>query len=109
MVQCKRPAEKKIKEAIENKELEDLEGFGKPVKNSEYFKAPEEERIAFHILNDGGIVPEELQIRKDINILLKDIKDCSDTEGKETLRKELDMLYTQYELVMERRRQKNIK
>ena len=59
-------AEKKIKEAIENKEFENLDGFGKPVDNSEYFKVPEEERIAFHILKNAGVVPEELKIRKKI-------------------------------------------
>ena len=109
MVQCKRIAEKKIKEAIENKEFEDLEGFGEPIDNSEYFKAPEEERIAFHILKNAGVVPEELKIRKDINALLKDIKACSDIEEKERLKKELSLLYTQYELAMEQRKLKKIK
>lgn len=109
MIQSKRIAEKKIKEAIDNKEFEDLEGFGKPLDNSEYFQAPEEERMAFHILKNAGIVPEELRIRKDINSLLKNIKSCSDGEEKENLKKELYMLYTQYELAMEQRRQKKTK
>ncbi len=106
MVQCKRIAEKKIKEAIENNEFDDLEGFGKPVDNSEYFSVPEEERIALHILKNAGVVPEELKIRKDINSLLRDIKDCPDADEKDKMKKELYMLYTQYELAMEQRRKK---
>jgi len=109
MVQCKRVAEKKIKEALENKEFEDLEGFGEPIDNSEYFKTPEEDRMAFHILKNAGVVPEELKIRKNINALLKDIKACSDIEEKERLKKELYLLYSQYELAMEHRKLKKIK
>lgn len=109
MVQCKRIAEKKIKEAIEKEEFKDLEGFGKPIDNSDYFNAPEEERMAYHILKNAGIVPEELKIRKDIDIILKDIKACSDADKKEKLKKKLYLLYTQYELAMEQRRQRKSK
>jgi hypothetical protein len=106
MVHTKRLAEKQIREAIENNEFDNLEGFGKPVDNSEYFSVPEDERMTYHILKNAGVVPEELKIRKDINALLKDIKDCSDTDEKDKLKKELYLLYTQYELAMEQRRKK---
>ena len=102
----KRIAEKKIKEAIENKEFEDLEGFGKPVDNSEYFSVPEEERIAFHIMKNAGVVPEELKIRKGIDILIKKIKACKDKKEKEGLKNELNLLYTQFEVAMEQRKLK---
>ncbi len=104
-----RIAEKKIKEAIEKKEFEDLEGFGKPVDNSEYFSVPGEERIAFHILKNGGVVPEELKIRKKIDDLIKKIKDCKDQNEKEELKSELNMLYTEFELAMELRKAKKSK
>ncbi len=99
-----RIVEKKIKEAIENKEFENLEGLGKPVDNSEYFSVPEEERLAFHIMKNAGVVPEELGIRKKISSLIKEIKDCSDQEKKEGLKKELNLLYSQFELAMEQRK-----
>ncbi len=109
MVQCKHIAENKLKEGIENKEVDDQEGLGESIDNSEYFKTPEEERMAFNILKNAGAIPEELKIRKDINTLLKDIKTCSNLEKKENLKKKLSMLYTQYELAMEQRRQNKIK
>ena len=104
-----RLVEKKIKEAIKNKEFEDLEGFGKPVDNSEYFSVPEEDRIAFHIMKNAGVVPEELNIRRKISNLIKEIKDCSDQTEKESLKKELNLLYTQYELAREQRKMKKPK
>jgi hypothetical protein len=99
-------AEKKIKEAIENKELENLEGFGKPVDNSEYFSVPEDERIAVHILKNAGVVPEELKIRKKINNLIKRINESEDQHEKADLKNELNLLYTEYEVAMEQRRLK---
>ncbi|UCH15254.1 MAG: DUF1992 domain-containing protein [Bacteroidales bacterium] len=101
--------EKKIKEAIENNEFDNLEGFGKPLDNSEYFNSPEEDRVAFHIMKNAGIVPEELKIRKEINHLIKEIKDCTDKTEKEKLKKELSMLYTEFELVMEQKKLKKTK
>jgi hypothetical protein len=99
-------AEKKIKEAIENKELDNLEGFGKPVDNSEYFGVPEEERIAVHILKNAGVVPEELKIRKKIDNLINKIKECKDKKEKADLKNELNLLYTEYEVAMEQRKLK---
>lgn len=104
-----RMVEKKIKEAIENNEFDNLEGFGKPVDNSEYFDSPEEDRIAFHIMKNAGVVPEELKIRKEISNLIKEIKACSNDDEKESLKKELYMLYTDFELVMEQRKLKKTK
>jgi hypothetical protein len=99
-------AEKKIKEAIKNKEFENLDGLGKPVDNSEYFSVPEEERIAYHILKNADVVPEELKIRKKINSLIGKIKESKDKDEKEDLKNELNLLYTEYEVAMEQRRLK---
>ena len=104
-----RIVEKKIKEAIENKEFENLEGLGEPLDNSEYFSVPEEDRIAFHVMKNAGVIPEELSIRKKISNLIKEIKDCSDQSEKESLKRELNLLYTEYELVMEQRKLKKTK
>ena len=104
-----RIVEKKIKEAIKNKEFDNLEGLGKPIDNSEYFSVPEEDRIAFHIMKNAGVEPEELTIRKKISSLIKEIKDCTDKAEKESLKKELNLLYSQFELAMEQRKMKKNK
>lgn len=67
-------AEKRIQEAINNGEFDQLEGFGKPVEMDDYFSVPEEDRIAFHILKNAGVVPEEIEIRKSIYQLTQEIK-----------------------------------
>ena len=59
-------AERKIQEAIEKKEFENIEGLGKPIDNSEYFSVPHQHRIAFHIMKNAKILPEEIEIKKQI-------------------------------------------
>ena len=71
-------AEKRIQEAISNGEFNQLEGFGKPVEMDEYFSVPAEDRIAFHILKNAGVVPEEIEIRKSIYQLTQEIKNTID-------------------------------
>jgi hypothetical protein len=66
-------AEERIRKAIEEGEFNSLEGFGKPLDNSEYFNAPEENRIAWHILKNSGLVPEEVELRKTIYSLTHEI------------------------------------
>lgn len=66
--------EEKIQEVIRNGEFDHLEGFGKPIDHSDYFNAPEELRIAFHILKNAGVPPEEVQMLKSINQITKKLK-----------------------------------
>jgi Domain of unknown function (DUF1992). len=73
-------AEKRIQEAISNGEFDQLEGFGKPVDMDAYFSVPAEDRIAFHILKNAGVVPEEIEIRKSIYQLTLEIKNTIDPD-----------------------------
>lgn len=61
-----RIAEGKIKEAIRNGEFENLPGRGKPLRLDDLSSVPEELRAAYIILKNAGIVPEELQLQKEI-------------------------------------------
>ena len=49
-------AEQRILEAYENGAFEHLEGFGSPVDNTHYFSVPPEYRMAFHILENAGLL-----------------------------------------------------
>ena len=73
-------AEKRIQEAISRGEFDHLEGFGKPVDMDDYFSVPAEDRIAFHILKNAGVVPEEIEIRKSIYQLSLEIKNAIDPD-----------------------------
>lgn len=78
-------ANQKIEKAIENGEFKNLAGFGKPVENRDYFKVPQEQRMAFHILKNAGLVPKEVEIRKDLYHLRQYVKNCNDLSRKEKL------------------------
>ncbi len=97
-------AEKKILEAIEKGELDNLEGFGKPLDNSDYFKAPPELRMAYHILKNSEIVPEEIQILKSIHQLTKHIKHTLTKEEKERLAREKILLENKLNILREQRK-----
>lgn len=80
-------AERKIQEAINDGLFCHLEGFGKPIDNEAYFRIPAEERIAFHILKNAGVVPEEIELRKSIYQLSLEIKNSIDPEEISSLEK----------------------
>lgn len=53
-------AEKKIAEAIERGELDDLPGAGKPLELDDDALVPEDLRLAYRILKNAGYVPAEV-------------------------------------------------
>lgn len=62
-------AEEKIKAAMENGEFDNLPGRGKPLDLRDYFAAPAHLRMAFSLLKNAGIVPEEVRLKKEIEEL----------------------------------------
>lgn len=78
-------AEERITEAISRGEFENLLGSGKPLNIEEDLYVPEDLRIAYKILKNGGCVPPELDLRKEI-VSLKELINTID-DNKERLRK----------------------
>jgi len=80
-------AERKIREAIENGEFDDLPNKGRPVDLDEDEWVPQELRYAYRILKNSGHLPPELEIRKEITSL-RDLIDTidDDTERLRRLR-----------------------
>lgn len=56
-----------IHEAIERGDFDDLPGAGKPVDLSAYFETPEELRLAHSVLRNANLLPEEVELRKQIS------------------------------------------
>jgi hypothetical protein len=59
-------AERRIMEAIENGEFENLEGKGKPISFEDETWIPEDLRIAYKILKNAGCIPPELEFRNEV-------------------------------------------
>jgi len=97
-------AEEKILEAIQNGAFEHLEGFGKPIDHSDYFNAPEDLRIAYHILKNAGIPPEEVQMMHSIYQITKKLKSELSSDERERLERERVMIQTRLMMLKESRK-----
>ena len=58
--------EKKIKEAQENGEFDNLPGRGEPLELSDDSHVPEDLRLAYKILKNANCLPPELEEKKEI-------------------------------------------
>src|SRR5690606_679239 len=94
-------AEEKIKEAIERGEFDRLPGFGKPLPPDDAEGVPEELRLAFKVLKNAGLLPEEMQLRDEMRTL-EDIVRCGGDDGDgKRLQTELTRKRLRYRTLME--------
>ena len=96
--------EQKIREAQRAGEFDRLEGAGRPVNLDAYFSAPEELRAGYAVLKNAGVLPEEAQLRGEINALRERLDACTDTQERATLTRTLSELTLKYSLMVERHR-----
>jgi len=84
-------AERRILEAMERGEFDDLPGKGKPLDLADDDPmVPAELRIAYRMLKNAGFLPPELELRKEI-LRLRDLVDAiRDEADRRERRKELD-------------------
>jgi hypothetical protein len=61
-----RIAERRIAEAMENGEFDQLEGRGKPLVFEDETWIPEDLRMAYKFLKNAGCVPPELEARNEV-------------------------------------------
>lgn len=97
-------AESKILEAIQNGEFENLPGKGKPLELEDLSHIPEELRASYRILKNAGILPEEMQLQKEIVSLQSLINCCYEEEEIATLKKKLNEKVLRFNLLMEKRK-----
>ncbi len=64
-----RIAENKIREAMARGEFDHLPGAGKPIDLEEYFRTPEELRMAYSVLKSARCLPEEVELMNEIAAL----------------------------------------
>lgn len=75
-------AERRILEAMERGEFDDLPGKGKPLRlEDDDPMVPEELRMAYRLLKNAGLLPPELEIRREI-LRLQDLLDAVHDEGE---------------------------
>lgn len=71
-------AERRIQEALERGEFDNLPGAGRPLQLDDMSHVPEELRMAYTILRNANCLPPELEERKDIQKLADLLETCDD-------------------------------
>lgn len=96
-------AESKIREAIEKGELKNLPGAGKPIHIQDMLFVPLEDRLAYTVMKNSGLVPDEVALNKEIDYLQKSIDECPDVKKKGLLKRRLEETSIRYNIIMEKR------
>lgn len=94
--------ESKIQKAIDNGEFKNLPGFGKPL-NLEFMNQPAHIRIATSIMKNANVLPEELQIRKDVYSLRQQLKEAKSERERKDIWKQIRDKSMRYKILIERR------
>ena len=101
-----RHADEKIKEAIARGEFDNLPGKCKPLDLDAYFATPENLRMGYSILKSADIIPEEMELLKQIEGLKKSLDSCTSQIEKTAIQKQLSEKITNFNMRMERYRKK---
>jgi hypothetical protein len=97
-------AERKIEEAIERGELDDLPLAGTPI-TPDPPGVPEELRLAYRLLRNANVLPEELQLKKRMHELKEELSRPGLTaERRAALVRELNAKESQLGFLLERLR-----
>lgn len=97
-----RIAEQRIQEAMARGEFDNLALKGAPLPVEDLSNIPEELRMGYRILKNAGVLPEELEVRREIVDLRKLLAACTDEEERTTLRKRLTARQLRFTMLMER-------
>lgn len=99
-------AEERILEAQENGAFENLEGKGRPIDLRDYFSLPPEERMGMRLLRNAGVVPVEVDLKREIEILKQQCAAESDQQRRIQLLRELNEKSVYLNILIEKRLQR---
>ena len=96
-------AEQKIREAIERGELDNLPFHGQRIVPEDLSGVPAPLRMGYKIMKNAGILPTEMQLKKDILTLQDLIYACEDDEEKRRMQKKMSEQILRFNMIMEKR------
>ena len=70
---------------MDNGEFDNLPGKGKPIDLNDYFKAPAHLRVTYQLLKNYGVSPREVELKKELSELKKQLSLTSSTKEKKRL------------------------
>jgi len=101
-----RIAERRILEAIQNGEFDNLEGKGRPINFEDETWVPEDLRIAYRILKNAGCIPPEIELRNEL-INMYTLMNTID-DDKERLKKIRELNFKLLKLNLTRKKPLNL-
>jgi hypothetical protein len=96
-------AERRIQEAMDRGEFDNNPLAGKPLKPDGLDNVSPELRMALIVLRNAGVLPEELELRKEITSIETLLAICVQDEEKVSLRVRLNEKQLRYNMIMEKR------
>ena len=99
--------DEKIEDAIAKGEFDNLPGKGKPLDLDAYFATPEHLRMGYSILRSADIIPEEMELLKQIERRRKSLDSSTARIEKKALRQQLSEKLTNLTMRMEHNRKKH--
>lgn len=99
--------EEKIKESIAAGEFDNLPGKGKPLDLDAYFAMPEHLRMGYSILKNAEVIPEEMELLRQIEILKRSLESSTIEIEQKALRRQLSEKITSFNMRMEHNRTKH--
>jgi uncharacterized protein YutE (UPF0331/DUF86 family) len=97
---------KKSRRRFARGEFDNLAGKGKPLDLDAYFATPEHLRMGYSILKSADIIPEEMELLKQIEGLKKSLDSGTGQIEKRAIQKQLSEKITNFNMRMERYRKK---
>jgi hypothetical protein len=95
-------AERKIREAIEQGQFDNLEGRGRPLRLEDDSGVPEDLRLAYKILKNAGCLPPELELKREIVQLEELLASLEDEQEKYRQLRRLNWAVTKLNMLRSR-------
>jgi hypothetical protein len=95
-------AEQKIRQAMERGEFDTQAYHGKPLTFDDLSGVPETLRMGYTILKNAGVLPPEMQLKKDILALQDLLRACDDTAERGRMEHRLQEKTLRFNMLMER-------
>jgi hypothetical protein len=90
--------EERIQRAQADGAFDNLPNKGKPLNLDDDSSIPEDLRLAFKVLKNAGCLPMEMELRKEIFSLQQLMNAAIDTETRQNLRRELNLLILRFNM-----------
>jgi hypothetical protein len=97
-------AERRINEAVQRGEFENLSLAGQRLDLERDAHVPDDLKMAYRLLRNAGMVPEEVQLLRAVADLRKELADCPDPQLRKALQKDLNTRESHLNILLDQRR-----